>query len=230
MKIIGENLNVMGSVVGRAMKERDPKPIQQVALEQKEAGVDWIDINLGPAKKGGPELMEWVVNTVQEVVDDVPLALDTSNIDAIEAGLKVCKMRPLVNSIMARPERYTVMIPLVAKYNAQVVALMWGPEGLPRGRKRAGRSGRRTGLRHERGRHSERGHLLRRNRDPGEHSATPVDEPTGLPGDGPGYRPRGQIHLRAVQLLQRNTQPAHPQPDLHGYAGKQGDVLLNRRS
>ena len=132
MKIIGENLNVMGSVVGRAMKERDPKPIQKVALEQKEAGVDWIDINLGPAKKGGPELMEWVVNTVQEVVDDVPLALDTSNIDAIEAGLKVCKLRPLVNSIMARPERYTVMIPLAAKYNAQVVALMWGPEGLPR--------------------------------------------------------------------------------------------------
>ena len=86
MKIIGENLNVMGTVVGRAMKERDPKPIQQVALEQKKGGVDWIDINLGPAKKGGPELMEWVVNTVQEVVDDVPLALDTSNIDASRPG------------------------------------------------------------------------------------------------------------------------------------------------
>ena len=93
--------------------------------------MDWIDINLGPARKGGPELMEWVVQTVQEVVPDVPLSLDTSNIEAIEAGLAVCKNTPLVNSIMARPERYSVMIPIAAKYKADVVALMWGPEGLP---------------------------------------------------------------------------------------------------
>jgi 5-methyltetrahydrofolate corrinoid/iron sulfur protein methyltransferase len=61
-----------------------------------------------------------------------PLALDTSNIEAIEAGLAVHKGTALVNSIMARPERYTAMIPIAAKYNAQVVALLWGPEGLPR--------------------------------------------------------------------------------------------------
>jgi 5-methyltetrahydrofolate corrinoid/iron sulfur protein methyltransferase len=73
-----------------------------------------------------------VVEVVQEVVSDVPLYLDTSNIDAIEAGLKVCKNTPVVNSIMARPERYEKMIPLAAEYNADFVALMWGPEGLPR--------------------------------------------------------------------------------------------------
>jgi len=132
MKIIGESLNVMGTQVGKAMKERDPGPIQEMALSQKKAGVDWIDINLGPAKKGGPELMQWVVNTVQEVVDDTPLCLDTSNIEAIEAGLEACKLKALVNSIMARPERYEKMIPVVAKHQAQVIALMWGPEGLPR--------------------------------------------------------------------------------------------------
>ena len=53
--------------------------------------MDYIDINLGPAKKDGHELMPWVVQAVQEVVADLPLALDTSNIDAIEAALKVCK-------------------------------------------------------------------------------------------------------------------------------------------
>ena len=132
MKVVGESLNVMGTQVGKAMKERDPAPIQEMALSQKAAGVDWIDINLGPAKKGGPELMQWVVNTVQEVVDDIPLSLDTSNIEAIEAGLEVCKLKALVNSIMARPERYEKMIPVVAKHQAQVIALMWGPEGLPR--------------------------------------------------------------------------------------------------
>ncbi len=136
MLLIGESLNVISTKIGRAYKERDPKPIQEEALFQKEKGMDFIDINLGPAKKDGHELMPWVVQTVQEVVDDIPLALDTSNIDAIEAALKVCKEVPgkphIVNSIMCRPERYEKMVPLAAEYNADFVALMWGPEGLPR--------------------------------------------------------------------------------------------------
>jgi len=132
MLLIGESLNVIATKIGRAFKERDPKPIQEEALFQKEKGMDYIDINLGPAKKDGHELMPWVVETVQEVVDDVPLWLDTSNIDAIAAALPVCKLPPVVNSIMARPERYEKMIPLAAEHNADFVALMWGPEGLPR--------------------------------------------------------------------------------------------------
>ncbi len=132
MLLIGESLNVISKKIGKAYKERDPKPIQEEALFQKEKGMDFIDINLGPAKKDGHELMPWVVETVQEVVDDIPLALDTSNIDAIEAALKVCKMKPLINSIMCRPERYERMVPLVAEHNAHFIALMWGPDGLPR--------------------------------------------------------------------------------------------------
>ena len=134
MKCIGENLNVIKTEIGKAFKDRNPEPIQRYAKEEKEAGMDWIDINLGPARKGGPELMEWVVQTVQEVVTDIPLALDTSNIDAIEAGLAAYKgdTVPLVNSVMARPERYTVMLPMCAKYQADIVALLWGPDGLPR--------------------------------------------------------------------------------------------------
>jgi 5-methyltetrahydrofolate corrinoid/iron sulfur protein methyltransferase len=132
MLLIAESLNVISTKHGRAYKERDPKPIQEEALFQKEKGMDYIDINLGPAKKDGPELMPWVVETVQEVVDDVPLALDTSNIDAIEAALKVCKLSPIVNSIMVRPERYERMVPMVAESGADFVALMWGPDGLPR--------------------------------------------------------------------------------------------------
>jgi 5-methyltetrahydrofolate corrinoid/iron sulfur protein methyltransferase len=132
MLLIGESLNVISTKIGRAFKERDPLPIQEEAKKQKELGMDFIDINLGPARKGGPELMEWVVKTVQEVVDDVPLALDTSNIEAIEAGLSVCKGKPLINSIMCRPARYEKMLPLCAKYNARMIALLWGPQGMPR--------------------------------------------------------------------------------------------------
>ena len=132
MLLLGESLNVISKKIGRAFKERDPKPIQEEALFQKGKGMDFIDINLGPAKKDGHELMPWVVEVVQEVVDDIPLVLDTSNIAAIEAALKVCKLTPIINSIMCRPERYEKMVPLAAEHNADFVALMWGPEGLPR--------------------------------------------------------------------------------------------------
>jgi 5-methyltetrahydrofolate corrinoid/iron sulfur protein methyltransferase len=135
MYLIGESLNVISKKIGTAFKERDPKPIQEEALFQKKKGMDYIDINLGPAKKDGHELMPWVVQTVQEVVPDVPLAMDTSNIDAIEAALKVYKetpQPPLINSIMVRPERYERMVPLAVEQNADFIALMWGPEGLPR--------------------------------------------------------------------------------------------------
>ncbi len=135
MLCLGESLNVMSKKIGRAFKERDPKPIQEEVLMQKEKGMDYIDINLGPAKKDGIELMPWVIQTVQEVVPDIPLVLDTSNIDAIEAGLKVYKptaQPPLINSIMCRAERYEKMIPIAAQYEADFIALMWGPEGLPR--------------------------------------------------------------------------------------------------
>jgi len=140
MILFGESLNVISTVIGKEFKQadpakRNPEPIQKEVLKQKELGMDYIDINLGPAKKFGTELMPWVVNVVQEVVPEIPLLLDSSNIDAIEAGLKVLKPadKPhIINSIMVRPERYEKMVPLAAKYDADFVALMWGPDGLPR--------------------------------------------------------------------------------------------------
>ena len=131
---IGENLNVMVKKIGAAMMERNPKPIQDLAMAEAKAGVDYIDINLGPARKEGGALMTWVVQTVQEVVD-TPLYLDTINIEAIEAGLKVYqnkKGKAVINSIMARPESMESKFPLAQKYNAGLVALLWGPAGLPR--------------------------------------------------------------------------------------------------
>jgi 5-methyltetrahydrofolate corrinoid/iron sulfur protein methyltransferase len=134
MLLIAENLNVMVKKIGAAMAERDPKPIQELALAEAKAGADYIDINLGPARKGGAELMEWVVKTVQAVVD-TPLFLDTINTEAIEAGLKVYQNRKgkaVINSIMARPESMDAKLPLAKKYDAGLVALLWGPSGLPR--------------------------------------------------------------------------------------------------
>jgi 5-methyltetrahydrofolate corrinoid/iron sulfur protein methyltransferase len=134
MILIGENLNVMVTKIARAMKDRDPKPIQELAVAEAEAGMDYIDVNLGPARKGGEELMAWMVKTVQEVVD-LPLFLDTTNAKAIEAGLKVYENKTgkaVINSIMCRSERMDAQIPAAAKYDAGMVALLWGPDGLPR--------------------------------------------------------------------------------------------------
>jgi 5-methyltetrahydrofolate corrinoid/iron sulfur protein methyltransferase len=133
MLLIGENLNVISTVIGKAFKGKDPGPIAEEAKRQKEKWMDWIDINLGPARKGGPELMEFVVKTVQEAIGDTPpLCLDTSNIEAMEAGLSAHKGKAIINSIMCRTERYEKMIPLAVKHKASMIALMWGPDGLPR--------------------------------------------------------------------------------------------------
>src|SRR6056297_2234292 len=102
MLLIGESLNVISKKMATAFKERDAKAIQEEAKFQKEKGMDYIDINLGPAKKDGHNLMPWVVETIQEVVD-LPLLLDTSNLAGIEEGLKVCNKTPIINSIMCQP-------------------------------------------------------------------------------------------------------------------------------
>jgi len=129
MILIGENINIMSKAIGGAIKEKDPKPIQDLAKAEAEVGVDYLDLNIGPARKAGDELMTWVVNTVQEVTDK-PLSLDTTNPVAMEAGLKTNKGRALINSISL--DRMEEELPLVKKYNADFIGLLWGREGMPR--------------------------------------------------------------------------------------------------
>jgi cobalamin-dependent methionine synthase I len=131
MILIGENLNVMSKTIGPALRERNPQPIQELAKAEAEAGVNYIDLNIGPARKAGDELMAWVVQTVQAVTDK-PLSLDTTNPVAMEAGLKVCKGKALINSISLQPDRLEQELPLVKKYNADMIGLLWGVEGMPR--------------------------------------------------------------------------------------------------
>jgi cobalamin-dependent methionine synthase I len=75
--------------------------------------------------------MEWVVNTVQEVTDK-PLSLDTTNLVAMEAGLKAAKNKPLMNSVSLQPDRLEQGLQLAKKYNADMIGLLWGAEGMPR--------------------------------------------------------------------------------------------------
>lgn len=134
MIVIAENINVMSKTIGPAMREKDAKPIQAMAAKVVENGADYLDINIGPARKGGAELMEFVVRTVQQAAPK-PLCLDTMNVEAIEAGLRAHNNAwgsPIINSIMARPERMAALFPLAKKYECNFIALLYGPEGLPR--------------------------------------------------------------------------------------------------
>ncbi|HFC98112.1 MAG TPA: dihydropteroate synthase [Thermosulfurimonas dismutans] len=130
---IAESINIMSKRIGPAMKERNPEPIKQMAREEAERGADYLDLNIGPAKKDGPDLAAWIVKVVEETVD-VPISLDTTNPEAMTAGLKASKnpARCLMNSISAQPERMEKLIPVAAELGCEVIALLWGPEGMPR--------------------------------------------------------------------------------------------------
>lgn len=131
MLAIGEKINVMSKTIGPAMKNREAKPIQELAIAQVEGGANMLDINIGPATKGGPEMMEWLVKTIQEVVS-VSLSLDTTNTAAMEAGLRVHKGQALINSASGEKERLESMLALAAKYEAKVIGLTLTGAGIPR--------------------------------------------------------------------------------------------------
>jgi len=130
MLIVGENIHILSPRVKRAIRERDTEAIQKLAKAEVEHGAHMLDLNIGPQRRHGPEVMEWIVNAVQEVVD-VPLSFDTTNLEAIEVGLKLAKKQAMINSTSAEPERLEKVPPLAAKYNAKLIALMMGKGGIP---------------------------------------------------------------------------------------------------
>lgn len=130
MKIIGENIHILSPRVKEALANRDKKFFQESALRQVEAGAWAVDLNIGPQKKLGHEILPWMVSAVQEVVD-VPLCLDTTNLAAIEAACEVVKRQPIINSTSAEPERLEKVPLVAAKYNTKLIALTMKSEGIP---------------------------------------------------------------------------------------------------
>ena len=99
--VIGERLSTTAPIINKAFTERDPEPILKRAKQQLDAGATYLDVNIGPAESDGEDLMKWAVQLLQGEFDNVPLALDTANMKAIEAGISVynrAKGKPIVNS------------------------------------------------------------------------------------------------------------------------------------
>ncbi len=99
--VIGERIHCISPAIRQAMETMTPDPILKRAEEQLKAGATYLDVNIGPAEKNGPELMKWAVQLLQDNFNNVPLCLDTANRKAIEAGISVYnreKGKPIVNS------------------------------------------------------------------------------------------------------------------------------------
>jgi 5-methyltetrahydrofolate corrinoid/iron sulfur protein methyltransferase len=128
---VGENINIMSKTIGPAIKERRAEPILEMARHEEKVGIDYLDLNIGPSRKAGEEVMDWLVKALQREVNK-PLSLDTTNPAAMEAGLKIHKGRALINSVSLQPERLEKVLPMAKTYNAYVIGLLWGKEGMPR--------------------------------------------------------------------------------------------------
>ncbi|MCC0631835.1 MULTISPECIES: carbon monoxide dehydrogenase/acetyl-CoA synthase methytransferase subunit [unclassified Clostridioides] len=130
--IIGERIHCISPSIRKALAERDPAPILKRAKEQLEAGAHYIDFNIGPAERDGEEIMTWGVKLLQSEFNNVPIALDTANKKAIEAGLKVydrTNAKPIINSADAG-SRFD-LIDIAAEYESMVIGLC-AKEGIPR--------------------------------------------------------------------------------------------------
>ena len=121
--VIGERINPTGrKLLAAEMAAGDYSRVLSDAVSQVEAGATMLDVNAGIPMADEPSILAEAIQLVQNTVD-VPLAIDSSIVAALEAGLSVYKGKPLVNSVTGEEERLAVVLPLVKKYGAAVVAI-----------------------------------------------------------------------------------------------------------
>ena len=130
--IIGERINPTGRpVLTRELRDGDVSRVGVDAAAQVAAGADVLDVNAGIPLADEAELLKAMLLAAQEAVD-VPLCLDSSVVEALDAALSVYDGRALVNSVTAENERLEQVLPLVARHGAAVIGLTSDETGIPR--------------------------------------------------------------------------------------------------
>jgi 5-methyltetrahydrofolate--homocysteine methyltransferase len=130
--LIGERINPTGKKkLAEALKAGNLEIVRKEALAQMQAGADILDVNVGAFGVDEVALLPRAVQAVMDTVD-VPLCLDSSNPDALEAALKVYKGKPLVNSVTGEEHSLKRVLPLIKKYGAAVIGLVQDDEGIPK--------------------------------------------------------------------------------------------------
>lgn len=131
MIIIGERINGMFKDVAKAIRERDKSIIHEWARRQEKNGARYLDLNVGPSSAEPVEAMQWLVEVTQEA-SNLPLCLDSTKYDAIEAGLKLCKRPAMINSVTAEAAKMERVFAMAAEHNAEVICLAMNEEGIPK--------------------------------------------------------------------------------------------------
>jgi 5-methyltetrahydrofolate corrinoid/iron sulfur protein methyltransferase len=130
MMVISERINGLFKAVGKAIDDRDAESLKKLTMDQIKAGANIIDVNTGPGRDDEAGDLIWMVNTIQEVTD-LQLSIDTPNPDAMEAGLKACKKKPLMNSTTAELKKMETLFPLTKEYDAEIICLTLDEKGIP---------------------------------------------------------------------------------------------------
>src|SRR3954465_14775428 len=121
--IIGERINPTGRrIFQEQLRAGDMSAIERDVKAQVEGGADVLDVNMGVPLTDEPELLAKAIGMIQELTD-LPICIDSSVGEALEAGLAVYKGRALVNSVTAEDERMELRLPLVKKHDAAIIAL-----------------------------------------------------------------------------------------------------------
>ncbi|TET45403.1 MAG: methyltetrahydrofolate cobalamin methyltransferase [Dehalococcoidia bacterium] len=131
MIIVGEKINTSRQSIEEAVRKRDDTFITKVAREQAEAGAHYIDVNTGTFLEQEVDCLSWLVETVQSAVD-LPLSLDSPNLEALLAAMKRHKGEPMINSISLEEGRFESLLPVVTSQPCSVVALCIGETMMPK--------------------------------------------------------------------------------------------------
>ena len=133
MYIIGENIHIISPKVKEAIANRDGAFFVDLARKQIQNGARALDLNVGPQKKAGPEVMSWLVDVIHEAVGtDVTVSFDTTNLAAIKAGVaKVPRGKAIINSTSAEAERLEAVPPVAVEFGTKLIGLTMAKEGIP---------------------------------------------------------------------------------------------------
>lgn len=131
MILVAEKINTTSQKIHAAVVVRNTEFIQDLSRRQAEAGAEYIDVNAGTIYEGEKEALQWLVSTVQEVVD-LPLAIDSADPLALAGALKLHRGKALINSISGEEKRYKSVLPLIKEYQGSIVVLCNDDSGIPK--------------------------------------------------------------------------------------------------
>lgn len=127
MIIVADNLTVTHTVFATALDDMDPAPIQKLVHRCEQAGAQAIDLNSGPLAKAPAERFDFLVETVQAVTT-LPLVLDTTNPEALAAGLKACRNPAVINGFSMERVKLEKILPLAEESGADIIGYLLYPD------------------------------------------------------------------------------------------------------